>query len=82
MKKHPQLKGLQVLWNFNDEILNKVLWVNTPDGNGIEKATAIGEAASYLEYLDGSDYSKPEDAWEEWCLDNDLVHEINNNPYL
>ena len=78
---HPQLAGLKTLWSFPDEILNKVLWVNTTSWE--DKETAIGYANEYLDFMDAIvGVELPEDAWEEWCILNRIDHEIDNNPYI
>lgn len=79
---HPQLGMLKLGWNYPDNVLNKILWVTTPDSFlSEEKAQAIGFACGYLEFMEAYEYETPEDAWEEWCRENDLIHEIGNNPY-
>ena len=79
---HPQLHALKILWNFSDDILNKVLWANTstvPE----DRELAIGLASQYIDFMDAVvETDKPEDAWEEWCILNNIEHEIDNNPYL
>ena len=79
LEKHPQLEGLKALWNYPEEILNRVLWAN--DNNGDLKA--IGYADEYIDYMEAiCDTNKPEEAWESWCISNNIEHEIDNNPYL
>ena len=81
--KHPQLEGLKALWNYPEEILNKVLWANTNGNEASQREQSIGYASEYLDFMDASvGVDLPEDAWEEWCISNDIEHEIENNPYL
>jgi hypothetical protein len=79
---HPQLKALQVLWNIPEETLNTILWVNTWEENK-NKSLAIGYACQYIEWMvEVCEVNSPEEAWEEWCLMQDIEHEVDNNPYL
>ena len=81
MERHPQLEALKLLWNFPEEVLNKVLWANTSDDNE-DKELAIGLASQYLEFMDAiCGVEDPKDAWEEWCEIHYIEHEINSNPY-
>ena len=79
---HPQLAGLQALWNYPDDVLNAVLWANTEDDND-ERELAIGYASQYINYMEsvvGTD--NPAEAWYDWCIHNNIEHEADNNPYL
>lgn len=83
-ENHPQLAGLKALWNLPDETLNKILWANTVDSNiELEKPLAIGLACQYIEYMEEFEgTSNPAEAWESWCIQRNIEHEIENNPYL
>lgn len=81
--KHPQLEGLKAVWKYPEEMLNKILWVNSDDIEAGKRELAIGHASKYIDYMEavcGTD--NPAEAWEDWCISNDMEHEINNNPYL
>lgn len=75
--KHHQLEGLKALWNYPEEMLNKVLWAQGND------ETAIGFASEYIDYMEAvCDTDNPVDAWESWCIRNNMEREIENNPYI
>lgn len=75
---HPQLEALKALWNLSEEILNNILWANTHEG---QEEQSIGLANDYIDYMDSQVIYEPIDAWELWCIDNSIEHEISNNPY-
>lgn len=78
---HHQLEALKLMWDLPEDILNKILWVNTPYSSE-DKDLAIGLACQYLNFMEGVDYPySPSHAWEEWCISNKIEHEIENNPY-
>lgn len=77
---HPNLAGLKALWNIPEETLNKILWANH-DWNS--KGEDIGRANKYIEFMDAIiETSNPAEAWEQWCIENKIEHEIENNPYI
>lgn len=81
-ENHPQLSMLKAMWNYPDEVLNKVLWANTPNDPD-ERQRAIGDAQHYLDFMESVvETDKPEDAWEQFCIIYKIEHEIENNPYL
>jgi len=83
MNRHPQLEGLKELWNYPEEMLNRVLWANDNGDGAGEREHTIGYASEYIDYMEAvAEVDLPEDAWEEWCMRNDIEHEIDNNPYL
>lgn len=67
------VNALKSLWRFPDEVIDKV-------------ATAMGdsldEADDFLDFMDGQEVSNPAEIWADWCYHNDIVHEIDNNPFL
>lgn len=79
MNNHPNLEGLVALWDIEKETLNKILWANHDKH---DRANDIGRANTYLEFMDEIvQTTNPAEAWEEWCIDNDMEHAIDNNPY-
>lgn len=77
---HPHLKVLKSMWNLPNEMLNDILWENT---NKNIKHEVIGLANEYIEYMTSIvETDNPSEAWEDWCKDNFIEHEIVNNPYL
>ena len=77
---HPNLQALISLWDIDKEVLNKILWVNHVK---YDRSNDIGRANEYLEFMEEIvETTNPANAWEEWCLNNDIEHEISNNPYL
>lgn len=58
-------------------MLNDILWENT---NKNIKHEVIGLANEYIEYM--TSIVETDEAWEDWCKDNFIEHEIVNNPYL
>jgi len=81
-EKHSQLEALKVLWNYPEDVLNKILWVNTSEDHE-GKELAVGLASEYIDFMDAVvETDNPAEAWNYWCLINKIEHESSNNPYL
>jgi hypothetical protein len=77
---HPYLDTLKAMWDLPDETLNDVLWENT---NDVTRHDSIGFANEYLDFMESVEGTTiPSEAWEYWCIANNIQHEIDSNPYI
>lgn len=70
------LKALLNMWTFDPEAIKKVFYHFSSNGRHID------DANEYLELMDGLEVTNPAEAWDDYCMDNDLEHEIDNNPFI
>lgn len=78
MENHHYLPALKTIWNYPDEVLNKVLWAfdaEFPEDAGQN----LGMVEDYLRYMDGQETDDPQLVWEDWCKYYDIEEE---NPFV
>lgn len=73
MSKIPyKLKCLREGWSFPKSVVDAVYY---------QFDESFDSSDEYLSLMDGLEVDTPKEAWEDYCKNNDIEHEINNNPF-
>jgi len=73
LRHQNRLDALCSQWDFSPVTIRKVF---------IEMGESFDETEEYLDFMDAVAQSEdPADAWEDWCIDQCIAWEADNNPF-
>jgi len=65
------LAAMQALWSYSKETIKPIA----------EHFKNLDQTYEYLSLMDSEGVNNPKECWEEFCNQNDIEHEITNNPF-